>query len=325
MPARRPVVVVPGFLGSQLWRGEQLLWPNVRQFVMRPEAFSLPANDDLIPRGIVDEVVIVPNLLKLEQYTRLVEFLTDGLGYSEGQDLHVFCYDWRKDLRLAARKLADEVAAFRRQFDNPDTQVTIIAHSMGCLVTRCYIDQFGGERATARCVLLGGPQQGIPKFVVSILAGASLLPFGILGDRVRQVVSTFPSAYQALPMYPCVFDGKGNAIDVYADDRWLAEPARPLLKDARAFRRALSDTARVPTTCIFGYGVKTVSKVVVQLTPDGAWHEPQFIEEGNGDDTIPGPSAILKGADIHPVQQHHGVLFTDSDVKMRLKLELTRA
>jgi len=36
-------------------------------------------------------------------------------------------------------------------------------------------------------------------------------------------------------------------------------------------------------------------------------------------------SAYLPGSDIHPVQQHHGTLFVDNDVRMRLKLELTRA
>ncbi len=33
---------------------------------------------------------------------------------------------------------------------------------------------------------------------------------------------------------------------------------------------------------------------------------------------------MLEGSEIHPVQQYHGSLFVDNDVKMRLKLELTR-
>ena len=39
---------------------------------------------------------------------------------------------------------------------------------------------------------------------------------------------------------------------------------------------------------------------------------------------IPETSAVLERAEIHPVQQHHGSLYADNDVKMRLKLELTR-
>ncbi len=319
---RQPVVVVPGFLGTKLWRGDVMCWPNLRELLIHPEDYRLPEHDDLQPRGIVDEVVVVPNLIKLEKYTRLVHFLTDSLGYVEGKDLHVFGYDWRKDLRLAARKLADEVSAFRDTLDTPTRDVTILAHSMGCLVTRYFIDRLGGDSMTARCVLMGGPQLGIPKFIVAILS--RMMPLGALADRVRATLATFPSVYQTLPTYACVFDEHGHAIDVYADDRWLAPDARAHLQNGLAFRRELSDAARVPTTCIFGYGTKTISKVIVRVTPDGSWEDPQFIEQSIGDDTIPDASAILKGADIHPVQQHHGALFTDNDVKMRLKLELTR-
>ena len=323
-PARRPVVLVPGFMGSQLWRGTDLLWPDVRDIVSRPETFSLPQNDDLVPLGVVNEIVIVPNFYKQEQYTRLVHFLTDSLGYEEGKDLLVFAYDWRKDLRLAARRLAAEVEQFRRALPDPNAKVTMLAHSMGCLVTRYYLDQLGGDAAAGRAVLMGGPQLGIPKFIVAILAGLSVLPFGMMGERLRRVVSTFPSAYQTLPTYACVFDAQGSPIDVYADDRWLLEPRGDFLRDGLAFRRELSDHARVPTTCIFGYGMKTISKIIVDVTAEGRWANPRFLQETIGDGTIPDASAILQGADIHPVQQHHEALYTDSDVKMRLKLELTK-
>jgi len=39
---------------------------------------------------------------------------------------------------------------------------------------------------------------------------------------------------------------------------------------------------------------------------------------------VPERSAVLDGTEIHPVQQYHGSLFVDNDVKMRLKLELSR-
>jgi hypothetical protein len=32
----------------------------------------------------------------------------------------------------------------------------------------------------------------------------------------------------------------------------------------------------------------------------------------------------MEGTEIHPVRQYHGVMFVDSDVKKRLKLELMR-
>jgi hypothetical protein len=39
---------------------------------------------------------------------------------------------------------------------------------------------------------------------------------------------------------------------------------------------------------------------------------------------VPEQSARLPDAEIHPVHQQHGNLYADKDVKMRLKLELTK-
>jgi hypothetical protein len=56
----------------------------------------------------------------------------------------------------------------------------------------------------------------------------------------------------------------------------------------------------------------------------GAFAGADFVTAESGDGTIPDSSALLKQAEIHPVKQHHGSLYTDNDVKMRLKVELTR-
>ena len=43
---------------------------------------------------------------------------------------------------------------------------------------------------------------------------------------------------------------------------------------------------------------------------------------GDGDGTIPTCSAVLEGAEIHPVHQNHGALYVDEDVRVRLRYEL---
>ncbi len=40
-PARRPVVIVPGLGGSKLWRGKQLVWPNVRYLLTHVEELAM--------------------------------------------------------------------------------------------------------------------------------------------------------------------------------------------------------------------------------------------------------------------------------------------
>ena len=81
----------------------------------------------------------------------------------------------------------------------------------------------------------------------------------------------------------------------------------------------------MPAVSIFGYGQKTITDLRVTRDADGRWRTVDFGIAATGDDAVPQHSAVLPGSEIHPVRQNHGALYVDNDVKMRLKLELTRA
>jgi pSer/pThr/pTyr-binding forkhead associated (FHA) protein len=319
-PARRPVVFVPGMMGSELWLGSEQLWPNPKYILSNTEIFRLPGDPRIEARNIVSEVVIVPNIVKQRQYSGLGDYLEAGLGYTRGKDLLEFAYDWRQDVRLSAQRLAEAIE--RWQVDPP---VTIIAHSLGTLVTRYYVEQLGGKRVVERIILMGGPHYGTPKGLAVILTGPGMLPFGVGAERMRNVLATFPSAYQILPIYPCITDQDGTYIDALKDRSWLPEHQRPYLGAARSFRRELGEESSVPTVSIFGYGFKTALRVQIHRRPDGQWQQVDFIEDTAGDLSVPSGSAVLKGSEIHPVFQEHGSLYVDDDVRMRLKVELTRS
>ncbi len=316
---RRPVVIVPGFMGSELWRGDTRLWPNPRLLFTHPEMLRLPDTESIEPRGVLREVVIVPNLIKLDEYNRLGDNLEESLGYARERDLIEFAYDWRQDVREPSRHLAETNDRW-----NVGAPITIIAHSLGCLVTRYYVEHLGGNRQVGRLILLGGPHAGTPRAMVALFSGLSILPFGLMGERMRQVLATFPSLNQILPTYACATDQAGAAIELLSDESWLAQEQRPLLENAREFRRELGTHSSVPTISIFGYGLKTVTSASVQRDSQGRWEKVNFNVEPAGDGTIPERSAIMEASEIHPVQQYHGTLFVDNDVKMRLKLELTK-
>ncbi|MCL4831934.1 MAG: FHA domain-containing protein [Caldilineaceae bacterium] len=316
---RRPVVFVPGIMGSQLWLGNERVWPNVRTLFTNPEIFRLPDDAPLRPEGIVDEVVVVPNLIRQEQYSRLSDFLVESLGYVRGVDLLEFAYDWRQDVRQSARKLGEAIEAW-----GVTPPVTIIGHSLGTLVTRYFVERLGGSRVVDKLLLMGGPHQGVPEAVTTLLSGPNLLPFGLLGERLRDVLATFPSAYQILPRYACVQDESGDPVDIYSNPAWLPEERRPLLALAQEFQNELAYTPpSVPTVCIFGYAQKTLTDLRIRLGPAGGWQKLDLQRVDAGDNSVPQASAVLPGVDIHPVQQHHGSLYVDSDVRMRLRVELT--
>lgn len=316
---RRPVVFVPGIMGSQLWLGNERVWPSVRTLFTNPEIYRLPDDVPLTPNGIVDEVVVVPNLIRQEQYSRLSDFLVESLGYQREVDLLEFAYDWRQDVRTSARKLGEAIAAW-----GVTPPVTIIAHSLGTLVTRYFVERLGGNRLVDKLLLMGGPHQGAPEALTTLLSGPNLLPFGLLGERLRDVLSTFPSAYQILPRYACVQDEKGQPVDIYTNPTWLPEERRPLLALAQEFQNELAFAPpSVPTVCIFGYAQNTITDLHVQRTELGNWQKLNLQRVEAGDNTVPQASAVLPGADVHPVQQHHGSLYVDNDVRMRLTVELT--
>lgn len=317
LPDRHPVVFVPGIMGSELWLGSERIWPNLKVLFKEPELFQYPGLPGIEARGILQEVVVVPNLIKLEQYSRLGDYLVENLGYSRGVDFFEFAYDWRQDVRRTARQLAQYIDSLPVKLP-----IKLIAHSLGTLVSRYYVERCGGKDKVGRLILMGGPHLGTPNAVASLLFGPEVLPFGLLGEKLRSVVSTFETSYQILPVYSCGVDQLGQSFNFMKEDTWLTPQQKPLWQAAREFKRELGTATSVPTTCIFGYGQKTVDRIKLVRHPDGQLSNSVYETRANGDGSVPENSAVLEGSDFHPVHQLHGVLFVDNDVKMRLRIEL---
>jgi len=315
---RRPVVLIPGFMGSALRRGSLVLWPNYPYLLSNPAAI-MPDSGPVEVAGVIHETVVVPHFIKIDAYNRLSQFLEKSLGYRLGVDLLEFPYDWRQDNRLTAQQLAATIRTWRERMGHGP--VTIIAHSMGGLVTRYYLDQLGGKEHVERFVAIGTPHFGSPRGMPPVLHGPGAAPFGIASEKIRTLLLSAPSVYQVFPRYPCVFDRRGEALDVFADESWLAPEYRAILRSAAEFFAALCPCAQVPTLCIFGYGQPTTSRVIVERRETG-WEMLRYEITPTGDETVPEESAILEGSDLHPVRQRHGALFTDPDVQRRLRYEL---
>lgn len=314
-----PVIFVPGTMGSELWLGNERVWPNVNFLLKHPEVFRYSENTQLKPGGILNEMVIVPNLISFDQYNLLGDYLVDELEYERGNNFIEFAYDWRQDVRQSARALARFVDGW-----NVRTPITIIAHSLGTLVSRYYIEMLGGRNKVNRLILIGGPHQGVPKIVANLLTGVDLLPFGLMGKKLTEIIETFPSCYQILPLYPCGTDQHGNPINFFEDGGWVKPEHRHLHLAAREFRRELGTSSSVPTLSIFGYGLKTAMRMQTLRDDSGAFQKVLIDVQPSGDSSVPEHSAILPRTEIHPVRQYHGTLFNDKDVKMRLKYELTQ-
>jgi pSer/pThr/pTyr-binding forkhead associated (FHA) protein len=320
----RPVVIVPGFAGSELYAGGERLWPNLRRLLTLPERRLADYWGDVEVRKVIREVAIVPGLFKLESFGRLVAFLVEQLGYTPGENLLEFPYDWRQDNRTTARELARAIARWRAGRSEPTEKVVLLAHSMGGLIARHYIARAGGAETVERAIFLGTPHAGSSRSLLVALAGEQERPLGLAFGKLHVVLRNLPSLYQLLPAYPLAFYEDGGRLDPFASDEWVVSVCRPHLESALTFRRELDEVplgAGPAVTSVFGYGRKTLARLRLARRSAGIQVVAEEFEAA-GDGTVLESSAVLAGSEIHPVEQEHGVLHADRDVLRRIRFEL---
>lgn len=316
---RLPVVILPGFMGSDLWQADTRLWPDPRRLFNQPELYQLPEQSPLEARAILNEPLLVPNLLRQAGTNHLSDYLVGSSGYQRGVDLLEFPYDWRQDVRQSARRLAQVIN--ERFAGRP---FAIIACGLGGLVARYYIEALEGKAQVVQAIFVGVPHSGSPLALTSLFQPADLLPWGSLGDRSRQLLATFPSLYQMLPRYDSVIDQDGNPINLFDDDAWLPEDQRPLLRMAREFWESVGVGLSVPSLSIFGYGRRTIGRIEVQKDAAGAWAQVGLVYDEAGDARIPACSATLAASEIYPIAQYHGSLLIDPELMWRIKRALSK-
>ena len=230
---RRPVVFVPGLMGSELWLGNERVWPNIKMLFKNPEILRYPSEVPLEPRGIVEEVVIVPNLIKQDQYNRLGDYLVEDLGYERGVDFFEFAYDWRQDVRTSARAAGAILrdAAHRQARDAGRAQP---GHDGQPLLRRAPGRQGACRAAGADGRSAPGRGQGAHQ-PAHRPAGAALRADGRApAPDDHDLSHQLPDH----PDYPCAVDQDGKGINFLEDESWVSGSAV-----APAARRQASSAA----------------------------------------------------------------------------------
>lgn len=220
------VVLVPGITGSVLERNGKEVWGTSASAAMhgllsggrslqdlRLENDS-PDIDDIgdgvKATRLISDVHIFPKLWKIDGYSKITKRLKQALGLEAEKNYFELPYDWRRDNRVAARRLQREMAAWleRRRQTHPAAKVVLVAHSMGGLICRYFIEVLGGWRDTRALITFGTPFRGSLNALDTLSNGVRKLRLLDLTELSR----SFTSSYQLLPIYPCYANGGDTLI-----------------------------------------------------------------------------------------------------------------
>ncbi|MEI5907517.1 alpha/beta fold hydrolase [Bacillus spongiae] len=108
-------------------------------------------------------------------YDPFITALEQALGYQKDVDLFIAYYDWRKKVRVSFKEyLMKTIKKVKKQTNHK--KVNIVAHSMGGLLTRAYIESRVYEKDIHQVILIGTPNSGCPPHYMYWTSGEKLAP-----------------------------------------------------------------------------------------------------------------------------------------------------
>jgi pimeloyl-ACP methyl ester carboxylesterase len=336
----RPLIVVPGLLGSRLCRPDpanpketQVVWgtlASLRQFPTIRLQHDKDGKDDIVPCGILREVVYL-GLYSQNVYAPILRHL-EQTGYQPDRNLFVFAYDWR-------RSVFDNAEALERFVRDkvPDGKVDILAHSLGALVARVYVMERGGSERVARLFSAGAPFQGSVKVFQTVQKGWGPLNSVMGGlDGFRRTILSFPSVFELMPRYSQCCDGAGNAFDPARAEIWNGlhwegvEPA--IMPDLAVTFERIRRLEKMITTPMPSNVEDVLLVGVDQRTPlragfngNGKTIELKVQTTWSGDGTVIRDSASLERVPLYPTSfANHQNILSDRYIQEFLKVALLK-
>jgi pimeloyl-ACP methyl ester carboxylesterase len=350
------IILLPGIMGSALQKNGRDLWALSGQAAWRAlntwgsslQELRLEGQDpgQITATRLLSDAHIIPGLIKVDGYSATARMIVDTFNVVPGSvhddrsaNFIEFPYDWRLDNRLSAQRLKslvdDRLKRWRDFSGEGDARVILIAHSMGGLVARYYLEALEGWPYCRALITFGTPYRGSPN-ALNFLANGYKKLFLDLTEALR----SFPSVHQLLPIYPCVaVDGRYVRV---TEAGTLPGVDPHLAADALAFHREIE--AKVNEHCSSEDYLRnryTIMPIVgtVQPTMQSATFDghavkifadlPPIIDSllAEGDGTVPRASAIpieLSNSDRATfVPEHHGSLQCNlsvlNDVRGRLE------
>jgi len=274
-----------------------------------------------------DPVIIVPGIMgssevngewKLDPITHTYDNLIESLvrnGYAKNKNIFEFPYDWKKRNETTAGYLETKIDEITNA--TKISKVDLVAHSMGGLVARSYIEMGGYERKNVdQLITLGTPHHGSPLAYLYWEAGEGF--FNVKERIVKHhfiqeakhngydtlfayIRARVPSIAELLPDYNYLIDADSQSEKEYLYDNY---PRNIFLEELNADQNR-EKLSQVDFMNIVGEteNAKTISEIRVESSgSEGKWENgvpenfynndtDQGLNYSNGDLTVPLRSA----------------------------------
>src|SRR3989344_71460 len=346
--------VFPNFAPRYVWVEVVDQYPNAN---LKTYSYLVDILDPQNPSGqpdegtrlIPDPVIIIPGILGsankngtwvidpiLHTYDNLIETL-EANGYQQGYDLFTFPYNWYQSNILTAHELRNKIIDVKNSC--ACTKVDIVAHSMGGLVARQYIQSDEYEGGIDQLIFLGTPHLGSPNAYLMWEAGefgtrildsalefvfskeAKSRGYGTLFEYLRN--QPVISVQQLLPTYDYLRDSDSGILISYPENSprnvFLEE-----LNDPSTMQELLSSAINI-TNIVENNGKGTLNTIRVVNSPnlplwEHGYPEGYFenegdrgLELGSGDGTVPLSSAEAINLNTNYFDSEHSDLVTDAE------------
>ncbi len=266
-------------------------------------------------------------------------------GLTEHKDLFIFDYDWRQSNLDNAKGLEKFISD---TFKNGE-KFNIVAHSMGGLVTRLYLENTKDHLRVNKVIYLGTPFLGSANTLGTLSEGWGTIENWVAGgmNTIRHVALSFPSMLELLPRYSdcCslkIGEGTYRPVDIFDPNQWKSNDwLPPDMKSGPSFAKFSANLSRARSISAV---LATPMPGVIEVKFAGNPMDTRFIfavQQGHtqpssdnwkfsferGDGTVPVWSAArditLKDlAGSLPSFSAHATIFDDKWVLDELKREL---
>lgn len=282
---------------------------------------------------ITDPVIIIPGIMgsakagnlgwMLDPIAHTYDNLVSSLkrnGLEEGKNLFEFPYEWRNSNEITAGKLKDKISEIKTSAKV--SKVDLVAHSMGGLVARQYIENSDYNNDVDELITLGTPNGGSPEAYLKWEAGEGfsrlsglIMKYHFKNEAKHQGYSDLKSYIQdkiisvkeLLPDSDYLLDVKDGFLRNYPTNY----PENNFLEDLNK-NDSIENFKKVNSLNVVGdlsANNSTVSKIrVIPTTVSGSWEHGmpenfydtssnRGLEYGSGDETVPESSAKAISAD----------------------------